>query len=141
MGIIKEFKSFAMRGNVLDLAVALIIGAEFGKIVSSMVSDVIMPPIGKLLSGLDFTSLYFALDGVDYPSLAAAKEAGAPLLTYGNFIQAVVNFIIVAFAVFLIIKGVNKAKLKKEAEAAPAPPPATPEDIQLLREIRDSLKK
>jgi large conductance mechanosensitive channel len=141
MGIIKEFKSFAMRGNVLDLAVALIIGAEFGKIVSSMVSDIIMPPIGQLLSGLDFTTLFLALDGGDYPSITEAKAAGAPLLTYGNFIQAIVNFIIVAFAVFLIIKGVNKAKLKKEAEAPAPPAPVTPEDIVLLREIRDALKK
>lgn len=142
MGIIKEFKSFAMRGNVVDLAVALIIGAEFGKIVSSLVADVIMPPIGKLLSGLNFTELYFALDGKKYESLVAAKTAGAPLLTYGNFIQAVVNFVIVAFAVFMIVKAMNAAKRKSDAaEAAAAPVPVTPEEIQLLREIRDSLKK
>lgn len=140
MGILKEFKAFAMRGNVVDLAVALIIGAEFGKIVSSLVSDIIMPPIGKLLSGLNFTDLYLALDGSKHPTLAAAKEAGAPLLTYGNFIQAIVNFVIVAFAVFMIIKAMNAAKRKSEAEA-PATPPPTPEDIMLLREIRDSLKK
>lgn len=141
MGILKEFKDFAMRGNVVDLAVALIIGAEFGKIVSSMVADIIMPPIGQLMSGLNFTDLYFSLDGQKYPSLSAAKEAGAPLLTYGNFIQAVVNFIIVAFAVFLIIKAVNAAK-KKVADAEPTPAPApTPEDVLLLREIRDALKK
>lgn len=141
MGILKEFKAFAMRGNVVDLAVALIIGAEFGKIVSSLVSDIIMPPIGKLLSGLNFTDLYLALDGSEHPTLAAAKEAGAPLLTYGNFIQAIVNFVIVAFAVFMIIKAMNTAKRKNEAEEAPATPPPTPEDIMLLREIRDSLKK
>ncbi|MDX5320850.1 MAG: large conductance mechanosensitive channel protein MscL [Bacteroidota bacterium] len=139
MGFLKEFKTFAMKGNVVDLAVALIIGAEFGKIVSSLVKDVIMPPIGQLMSGLDFSNLYFALDGKDYESLAAAHEAGAPLLTYGNFIQAVVNFVVVAFAVFLIIKAMNAAK--KKEEAAPAAPAPTPEDIQLLREIRDSLKK
>jgi large conductance mechanosensitive channel len=138
MGILKEFKAFAMRGNVVDLAVALIIGAEFGKIVSSMVADIIMPPIGQLMSGLNFTDLYFALDGSKHPTLAAAKAAGAPLLTYGNFIQAIVNFVIVAFAVFMIIKAMNAAKRKSEAEAVPA---ETPEDIQLLREIRDALKK
>ncbi len=139
MGLLKEFKTFAMRGNVVDLAVALIIGAEFGKIVSSLVKDVIMPPIGQLMSGLNFSNLYYALDGNTYESLAAAQEAGAPLLMYGNFIQAIVNFVVVAFAVFMIIKAMNAAKKKKEeAPAAPAP---TPEDIQLLREIRDSLKK
>ncbi|MHB1277230.1 MAG: large conductance mechanosensitive channel protein MscL [Bacteroidia bacterium] len=141
MGILKEFKAFAMRGNVVDLAVALIIGAEFGKIVSSLVSDIIMPPIGKLLSGLNFTDLYVALDGSKHPTLAAAKEAGAPLLTYGNFIQAIVNFVIVAFAVFMIIKAMNAAKRKNEEEGTVTAPAATPEDIQLLREIRDSLKK
>lgn len=139
MGIIKEFKTFAMKGNVVDLAVALIIGAEFGKIVSSLVKDVIMPPIGQLLSGINFTNLYVALDGKTYETLAAAQEAGAPVLTYGNFIQAIVNFVIVAFAVFMIIKGINATK--KKEEAAPATPPPTPEDIVLLREIRDSLKK
>ena len=139
MGLLKEFKTFAMRGNVVDLAVALIIGAEFGKIVSSLVKDVIMPPLGQLMSGLNFGNLYYALDGNTYESLAAAQEAGAPLLMYGNFIQAIVNFVVVAFAVFMIIKAMNSAKKKKEeAPAAPAP---TPEDIQLLREIRDSLKK
>ena len=139
MGLLKEFKTFAMRGNVVDLAVALIIGAEFGKIVSSLVKDVIMPPLGQLMSGLNFGNLYYALDGNTYESLAAAQEAGAPLLMYGNFVQSVVNFVVVAFAVFMIIKAMNSAKKKKEeAPAAPAP---TPEDIQLLREIRDSLKK
>lgn len=139
MGLLKEFKTFAMKGNVVDLAVALIIGAEFGKIVSSLVKDVIMPPIGQLMSGLNFSNLYYPLDGNTYESLAAAQEAGAPLLMYGNFVQSVVNFVVVAFAVFMIIKAMNSAKKKKEeAPAAPAP---TPEDIQLLREIRDSLKK
>ncbi|HCS21218.1 MAG TPA: large conductance mechanosensitive channel protein MscL [Bacteroidetes bacterium] len=140
MGLLKEFKAFAMRGNVVDLAVALIIGAEFGKIVSSLVSDIIMPPIGQLMSGLSFANLYYALDGETYENIAAAKAAGAPLFTYGNFIQAIVNFVIVAFAVFMIIKAMNAAKRKKEDEA-PATPPPTPEDIMLLREIRDSLKK
>ena len=141
MGILKEFKAFAMKGNVVDLAVALIIGAEFGKIISSLVKDVIMPPIGQMI-GINFNTLYYALDGNTYESLEAAKEAGAPLMMYGSFIQAIVNFVIVAFAVFMIIKAMNTAKRKKEeAPAAPAAPAPTPEDIQLLREIRDSLKK
>lgn len=139
MGIFKEFKSFAVKGNVIDLAVALIIGVEFGKIVASLVKDIIMPPIGELLNGVNFTSLYVALDGNTYESMEAAKEANAPLLTYGNFIQALANFIVIAFAVFLIIKGINAAKRKKEA--AIAEPESIPEEIQLLREIRDSLKK
>jgi len=142
MGILKEFKAFAMKGNVVDLAVALIIGAEFGKIISSLVKDVIMPPIGQMMNGINFNTLYYALDGNTYESLEAAKEAGAPLMMYGSFIQAIVNFVIVAFAVFMIIKAMNTAKRKKEeAPAAPAAPAPTPEDIQLLREIRDSLKK
>lgn len=139
MGLLKDFKNFAIKGNVIDLAVAVIIGAEFGKIVSSLVKDVIMPPIGKMLSGVSFTELYWAMDGKDYESLAAAQEAGAPIMTYGNFIQALVNFIIIAFVVFMLIRAI--AKTKKKEEAAPATPPPTPEDIVLLREIRDSLKK
>jgi len=139
MVLLKEFKAFAMKGNVVDLAVALIIGAEFGKIVSSLVNDVILPPIAQMMSGVSFNSLYFALDGNSYESLAAAQEAGAPLLLYGNFIQSIVNFIVIAFAVFMIIKAMNSAK-KKKAEAPTADAPIS-EDILLLREIRDSLKK
>ncbi|MBI1223162.1 MAG: large conductance mechanosensitive channel protein MscL [Bacteroidetes bacterium] len=139
MGLLKEFKTFAVKGNVVDLAVALIIGAEFGKIISSLVKDVIMPPIGQLLNGINFTSLYVALDGKSYESLSAAQEAGAPLLLYGNFIQAIVNFTVIAFSVFLIIRSINS--MKKKEEEKPAAPAVTPEDIQLLREIRDSLKK
>ncbi|TNE78661.1 MAG: large conductance mechanosensitive channel protein MscL [Bacteroidetes bacterium] len=139
MGLLKEFKDFAVKGNVIDLAVAVIIGAEFGKIVSSLVKDVIMPPIGKLLNNVNFTELFVALDGNTYETLAAAQEAGAPLLTYGNFVQALVNFTIIAFVVFMLVRTINK--LKKKEEAAPATPPPTPEDIVLLREIRDALKK
>lgn len=120
MGIVKEFREFAMRGNVVDLAIGIIIGAEFGKIVNSMVNDIIMPPIGMILNGVNFNELYFALDGKDYESLAKAKEAGAPVFGYGAFIQSIINFLIVAFAVFMIIKAMNKlqSKVKTEQEAA-----------------------
>ncbi len=139
MGLLKEFKDFAVKGNVIDLAVAVIIGAEFGKIVSSLVKDVIMPPIGKLLNNVNFTDLFVTLDGSSYDTLAAAQEAGAPVLSYGNFIQALVNFTIIAFVVFMLVRTITK--LKKKEAAAPSTPPPTPEDIVLLREIRDSLKK
>lgn len=114
MGVVKEFKEFAMQGNVIDLAVGIIIGAEFGKIVNSLVNDVIMPPIGKLMGGVNFTDLNISLDGTAYKTLAAAKEAGAPVIGYGSFLQATLNFIIVAFCIFIMIKAVNKMK-KKEA--------------------------
>lgn len=117
----KEFKDFAMRGNVVDMAVGIIIGAAFGKIVSSVVTDIIMPPIGLLLGGVDFSSLYFNLSGQAYPTLEAAKEAGAATLNYGVFLNAVINFVIVAFAVFLLVKGLNQMK-RKEQNIAPATP-------------------
>lgn len=137
----KEFKAFAMRGNVVDMAVGIIIGAAFGSIVKSLVDDVIMPPIGLLLGNVDFSNLFFVLkDGAEaaspYASVAAAKAAGAVTLNYGVFINSVVSFLIVAFAVFLLIRAINKLKAEAPAEAE-----ATPEDIVLLREIRDSLKK
>lgn len=135
MSVIKEFKDFAMRGNVLDMAVGIIIGAAFGTIVSSLVNDVIMPPIGLITGGLDFSSLFVALNGESYATLDAATKAGAPVIRYGVFINAVINFLIVAFAIFLLIKQVNR--FKKAQEAAPAAPPA---DVQLLTEIRDLLK-
>ena len=116
MGIIKEFKTFAMQGNVIDLAVGIIIGAEFGKIVNSLVNDVLMPPIGKLMGGVNFTDLNFSLDGKTYQTLEAAKTAGAPVIGYGSFIQSVINFIIVAFCIFIMIKAVNKMKTKEAAE-------------------------
>jgi large conductance mechanosensitive channel len=136
--MLKEFREFAMRGNVLDMAVGIIIGAAFGKIVSSLVNDVVMPPIGLLLGNVDFSSLFLSLNGQIYPSLAAAKEAGAPTVNYGVFLQAVLDFIIVAFAVFLLIRSMNK--LKRKEEAKPAAPAAPPEDLVVLREIRDALK-
>lgn len=138
-GFLNEFKEFAMRGNVVDMAVGIIIGAAFGTIVSSLVADVVMPPIGLLLGNVDFSDLYINLSGQDYPSAAAAKEAGAPAIYIGLFLNAVINFVIVAFAIFLVIKAMNK--LKKQAEEAPATPPAPPREEVLLAEIRDILKQ
>jgi large conductance mechanosensitive channel len=108
--MLKEFKEFAMRGNVLDLAIGVIIGAAFGLVITSLVNDILMPPIGKLLGGLDFKDLFFALDGSSYRSLDEAKKAAAPVIAYGNFINTVVNFLIVAFAIFLLVKQVNRFK-------------------------------
>jgi large conductance mechanosensitive channel len=140
MGMLKEFKEFAMRGNVLDMAVGIIIGAAFGKVVSSLVNDVIMPPIGKLMGNVDFSGLFINLsrDKGPFDSLAAAKAAGAATLNYGIFINTVLDFVIVAFAVFLLIKGVNVARRKEEAK--PASPPEPPAQERLLAEIRDLLK-
>lgn len=139
----KEFQNFIARGNVMDMAVGIIMGAAFTAIVKSMVDDVIMPVIGVVTSGVDFADKFIALNGQAYDSLAAAQEAGAPLLTYGVFINAVINFLIVAFVVFFLVKGVNKIKdaAEKEEEAKEAEAPKTPEDIALLREIRDALQK
>jgi large conductance mechanosensitive channel len=136
--MLKEFKEFAMRGNVVDMAVGIIIGAAFGKIVSSLVADVIMPPIGLLMGNMDFSQLYLNLSGTDYPSLAAAQEAGAATINYGLFINAVLDFLIVAFAIFMVIRAMNK--LKRKAEEAPAEPPKASAEVQLLTEIRDSLR-
>ena len=139
--MLEEFKKFAMRGNVVDMAVGIIIGAAFGKIVDSLVKDLIMPPAGLLLGKVDFTNLFFVLkDGATagpYLSVEAAQKAGAVTFNYGLFINTCIGFVIVAFAVFLLIRAINR--LQAEAPAAPAP--ATPEDIVLLREIRDALKK
>ena len=139
----KEFQNFIARGNVMDMAVGIIMGAAFTAIVKSMVDDVIMPVIGVLTSGVDFADKFIALNGEAYDTLAAAQEAGAPLLTYGVFINAVINFLIVAFVVFFLVKGVNKIKdaAEKEEEAKEEEAPKTPEDIALLREIRDALQK
>lgn len=134
--MLKEFKAFAMRGNVIDLAVGVIIGAAFGKIVTSLVDDVLMPPIGWLTGGIDFSSLFIALDGESYESLAAAKAAGAATLNYGVFINTVVQFLIIAFALFLVIRQINRLFAPK----TPAAPPAPPREVVLLEEIRDLLK-
>jgi large conductance mechanosensitive channel len=175
MGLLKEFREFAMRGNVIDLAVGVIIGAAFGKIVSSLVEDVLMPPIGKLVGGLDFSNLYISLsekvdaanksladaraatqpaaDGVAAAAqsvmtvfdtttrlpLARARELG-PVVAYGNFITILINFVIVAFCIFMVIKLMNAAKKRFDKEQAAAPA-VTPEEVLLLREIRDSLKR
>lgn len=116
--MLDEFKKFAMRGNVVDMAVGIIIGAAFGKIVSSLVKDIIMPPIGKLMGNVDFSGLFINLGDIPYQTLAAAQEAGAPTINYGTFVNTVLDFLIVAFAIFMVIKGMNS--LKKEEETAPA---------------------
>ena len=116
----KEFKEFAMRGNVIDLAVGVILGAAFGAVVTSLVGDIIMPPIGKIMHGIDFKDLFLALDGKTYASLEEVKKAGAPAIAYGNFINTIVNFLIVAFAIFLLVKQVNRFKKPAPAPALPA---------------------
>ena len=131
--LLQEFKTFAMKGNVVDMAVGVVIGAAFGKIVTSLVSDIFMPLIGLLVGGVDFTQWKIVL------SQATADKAEVAI-TYGNFIQVLFDFIILAWVIFLVIKGINKLNAKKEAEKAAEPAP-TPEEIVLLREIRDSLKK
>jgi large conductance mechanosensitive channel len=132
-----EFKEFAVKGNVMDLAVGVIIGGAFGKIVDSVVGDLIMPIVGKIFGGLDFNNYYIALSGQAAGlALADAKKTGA-VFAYGSFITILINFIILAFIIFLMVKQMNKLK----REAPPAAPPATPEDVLLLREIRDNLKK
>ena len=137
--MLQEFKDFAMRGNVVDMAVGIIIGGAFGKIISSLVNDVIMPPIGLMLGNVDFSQLYVNLTSVEYPSLAAAKEAGAATINYGMFTNEVINFVIIAFAIFMAIKGMNS--MKKKEEAAPAEPPKPSPEVELLTEIRNSLRK
>ena len=137
--MLEEFKQFAMRGNVVDMAVGIIIGGAFGKIVSSFVNDVIMPPIGMLMGNVDFGSLFINLSGTDYASLAAAEEAGAAVIRYGAFINTLLDFVIIAFAIFMAIKAMNKMQ-KQEEEAPPAPPEPSKEEV-LLTEIRDLLKK
>lgn len=140
MSFIKEFKDFAVQGNVVDMAVGIIIGGAFGTIVSSLVTDVIMPPIGLLLGGVDFTELFYVLGDGEYSSLAAAQEAGAATINYGLFINNVISFLVVAFAVFMLIRTINRLKREEEAVEEPAVE-ETPEDIVLLREIRDNLNK
>jgi large conductance mechanosensitive channel len=131
----REFRDFAMRGNVVDLAVGLILGAAFTTIVNSLVNDVIMPPIGLLLGGIDFSDFFFTIKGEPYPTVAAAKAAGAVTINYGLFINAIIKFVIVAFAVFLLVKQINRLKL----DLGPAAPAATKTEV-LLEEIRDLLK-
>ena len=132
MGMIKEFKDFAMKGNVIDMAVGIVIGGAFGKIIGSLVTNVIMPPIGILLGGVDFANLSFVLK-------EATEAAEAVTMNYGVFINAVVEFVIIAFAIFMVIKAMNSAKKKEEEK--PAAPPKPSEEVMLLKDIRDSLKK
>ncbi|CDA76716.1 large-conductance mechanosensitive channel [Bacteroides sp. CAG:530] len=137
--MLQEFKTFAMRGNVVDMAVGIIVGGAFGKIVSSVVGDLIMPAVGLLVGGVNFTDLKIVMkDAVLEGDKVITPEVS---LNYGNFIQVVFDFLIIAFAVFLLIKGINALNRKKEAPAAPATPPAPPADVQLLTEIRDLLKE
>ena len=136
MSIAGEFKAFIARGNVLDLAVAVVIGAAFTRIVTALVDGMIMPLAGMAAGGVDFSKLFVALDGNAYASLEAARAAAAPVLAYGAFVQAIVDFVLVAFVVFLVVKAYNR--MNKPAEAAAAPPTA---EIVLLREIRDALRR
>jgi large conductance mechanosensitive channel len=140
--MLKEFRDFAMRGNVIDLAFGVIIGVAFGSIVNSLVNDIIMPPIGYITGGLDFSNLFIVLkpakEGDVYASLKAAKDAGAATVNYGVFINAVINFLIIAFALFMVVKQINRFKKKEETGEAPPPPPTRTET--LLAEIRDELK-
>jgi len=135
--MLKEFKEFAMRGSVLDLAVGVIIGAAFGKIVSSLVDDIIMPPIGKALGHVDFSNLFINLSETSYPTIAAAKAAGSPTINYGIFLNTVINFLIVAFAIFLLVRTVNRWTKKP----APAPAPTTKDCPQCAMAIPIAAKK
>jgi large conductance mechanosensitive channel len=137
MGFVKEFKEFAMKGNVMDLAIGVIIGAAFGKIVDSIVNDLLMPSISRvLLHGISFTDKFVSLDGSHYPTYVEAKMAGAAIFAWGNFIQVFINFLIIAFVLFMVVKGLNRLK-----NQAPAAPPAPSSTDKLLMEIRDELKK
>lgn len=147
MGMLKEFKEFAMRGNVVDLAVGVIIGAAFGKIVTSLVNDIIMPPIGRALGGVDFKDMFYNLEpakltkaGAAVKTLADAKDAGAAVVAYGAFINTVIDFTIVAFCIFMIIKAMNTLMKKPAPAPAPAAPPEPTKEEKLLTEIRDILK-
>lgn len=138
--MMKEFKSFAMKGNVIDLAVGVIIGAAFGKIVDSLVNDVIMPTVSTIFGGLDFSSYYLPLNGQEFGLTLAQAKAGGAVLAYGNFMTVALNFLILAFIIFQMVRLINK--MKRNEVPTPEPTPAsTPEDIVLLREIRDSLKR
>ena len=141
MSFVSEFKQFAMKGNVVDLAVGVIIGAAFGKIVDSIVKDLIMPVVGRILGGLDFSNYFIMLANppADYKgglTYDALSKAGVPLFAYGNFLTVAINFVILALIIFVMVQQINRLK----ASAPPPPPPATPEDVVLLREIRDALK-
>ncbi len=139
MSFMSEFKEFAMRGNVVDLAVGVIIGAAFGKIVDSLVKDIVMPVVGVLVGGVDFRHLYINLGSQSYETMEAAEKAGAPLVKYGQFINTTIDFIIIALAIFVAVKAINK--LKRTTPPPPEAPAPEPEEVKLLREIRDTLKR
>jgi large conductance mechanosensitive channel len=144
MGMVQEFREFAIKGNVIDLAVGVIIGGAFGKIVDSIVSDLIMPLVGAAFGKLDFSNLFVVLGAIPpgtVTTLDALKKAGVPVFAYGSFITVAVNFMILAFIIFLMVKQINRLKREAPAPAAEAAPVTPPEDIVLLREIRDSLRK
>ncbi len=136
MSMMQEFKDFAMKGNVMDLAVGVIIGGAFGKIVDSVVNDLIMPVVGKVIGGVNFADAFVKLTGPDNPTLEGLKKAGGSAFAYGNFLTILVNFLILAFIIFMLVRAMNKMK-----KATPPAPAAPPEDVVLLREIRDALKK
>ncbi|OYX79541.1 MAG: mechanosensitive ion channel protein MscL [Flavobacteriales bacterium 32-34-25] len=140
MGFFSDFKASLMKGDVLSLATAVVIGGAFGKIVGSAVDDVIMPIVGLITGGIDFTTKFLALDGNSYADLAAAKAAGAAVITYGNLVQAIINFVIISFFIFVVLRAAEKARKKEEVVAAPAAP-AGPTQEELLTQIRDLLKK
>jgi large conductance mechanosensitive channel len=140
MGFMTEFKEFAVKGNVVDLAVGVIIGGAFGKIVDSVVTDLIMPLVGLAIGGLDFSNYFLQLSGTPAATLAEAKKAGA-VFAYGNFLTALLNFVILAFIIFVMVRQINRLRKANEPAPAPAPEPVTPEDVLLLREIRDALKR
>jgi large conductance mechanosensitive channel len=139
MSMMKEFKEFALKGNVMDMAVGIIIGGAFGKIVASLVNDLLMPVVGLAMGGVSFADLFTALDGNTYESLAAAEEAGAAVFKYGAFIQSTIDFLIIAFVIFMMVKAMNN--MRKKEEEAPAAPPEPSDEVKLLTEIRDSLAK
>ena len=138
MGFVSEFKEFALKGNVVDLAVGVIIGGAFGKIVDSLVGDIVMPIVGRIFGGLDFNNYFLALSGQTATTLVEAKKAGA-VLAYGSFITIAINFIVLAFIIFLMVRQMNK--MRRAEPPAPALPAPTPEDVLLLREIRDALRR
>jgi large conductance mechanosensitive channel len=135
--MLQEFKEFALKGNVVDMAVGIIIGAAFSTIVRSLVDDIIIPPVGVLTGGVDFSNMFVPLDGQHYDSLAQAKQAGAPTMNFGVFINNVISFLIVAFVLFMAIKAMNRLRRKQEQEPQTEPPPS--QEVQLLKEIRDAL--
>lgn len=143
--MLSEFKDFAMKGNFVDMAVGIVIGAAFSTIVKSFVDDIIMPVVGVITGGVDFSNLFAVIkspvEGATYATLDAAKEAGAVTINYGIFVNSIITFVIVAFVLFMVIKGMNEAKKRAEEEEAAAPPPPPSDEVVLLTEIRDSLKK